>query len=104
MPKVRKAELLFLYPTSSHPVLHLTKYHQNILKGIVSYRADTKPISNKTKGDNSKSKKATVVILVHDTSSCPVLHFYQVSPKYSKGYSSYRVDKKFYADTDPSQK
>ena len=28
------------------------------------------------------------------------LHFYQVLSKYSKWYSSYRADKKFYADTD----
>ena len=59
-----------------------------------------KSFSNKTKGDNSKSKKARVDNLVCDTSSCPDLHFYHVSSKYSKGYSSYRVDKKFYADTD----
>ena len=32
-----------------------------------------------TKGDNSKSKKARVVILVRNTSSGSVLHFYQVS-------------------------
>ena len=59
---------------------------------------DTKSFSNKTKDDNSKSKKGRVVILVRDTSSGPVLHFYQVSSKYSKGYSSYRADKKFYAE------
>ena len=63
-----------------------------------SYRADKKSISNITKVNNSKSKKARVVILVGDTLSCPVLHFYQVLSKYSKGYSSYRADKKFYAD------
>ena len=33
-------------------------------------------------------------------SSRPDLHFYQVPSKYSKGYSSYRADKKFYADTN----
>ena len=51
---------------------------------------NTKSFSNKTKGDscNSKSKKGRVVTLVRDTSSGPVLHFYQVSTKYSKGYSS----------------
>ena len=47
-----------------------------------------------TKRDNVKSKKGRVVILVCDMSSCPVLHFYQVPSKYSKGYSSYRADKK----------
>ena len=60
MPKERKVELTFLYAT--HPVTE-----------------QTISISNKTKGDNSKSKKGRVVILVRDTSSGPVLHFYQVS-------------------------
>ena len=58
-----------------------------------------KPFSNKTKGGNSRSKNGAA-ILVRDMSSGPVLHFYQVSSKYSKGYSSYRVDKKFYTDAD----
>ena len=48
-------------------------------EGYSSYRADKKSISNKTKGDNSKSKTARAVVLVSDTSSGPVLHFYQVS-------------------------
>ena len=58
--------------------------------------------SNITTGVNTKSKKGRVVILVRDTVSGPVLHFYQVSSKYSKGYSSYRADKKFYADANGS--
>ena len=58
---------------------------------------DTKSFSNKTKGDNSKSKNGRVVML-----SGPVLHFYQVSSKYSKGYSSYRADKKLYAESLPT--
>ena len=52
-------------------------------------------LSNITKGDNVKSKKGRVVILVCDMSSCPVLHFCQVPSKYSKGYSSYRADEKY---------
>ena len=48
----------------------------------------------KTKGNNFKSKKGRVAILVHDASSCPVLHFYQVSSKYSKGCLNYRADTK----------
>ena len=51
-------------------------------------------LSNIIKGDNAKSKKDRVVILVCDTSSCTVLHFCQVQLKYSKGYSSYRPDEK----------
>ena len=39
------------------------------------------------------AKVIKVVILVSNTSSCPVLHFYQVPSKYSEGYSSYRADK-----------
>ena len=34
---------------------------------------------NKTKGVNSESKKARVIILVPYTLSWPVIHFYQVS-------------------------
>ena len=88
---------------SSGPVLHFCQVPSKYSKGYSSYRADTKSFSNKTKGDNSKSKKARVVNLVCDMSSHPDLHIYQVSSKYSKGYSSYRADKKFYADADRIQ-
>ena len=50
---------------------------------------DKKSNINATRGDNSKSKKATFVILVCDMSSGHVLHFYQVSSKYSKGCFTY---------------
>ena len=66
------------------PVLHFYQIPSKYSKGYLSYRADTKPISNKTKGNYSKSK-ARVVVLVHDTLSRPILHFYLVSSKYSKG-------------------
>ena len=85
--KVRKSELSFLYATRRLVLFYLsTKYHKNVPKGInyLSHRVDMKSISNKTKGDNSKSKKARVVILVCNTFSRPVLHFYQVLSKYSK--------------------
>ena len=42
----------------------------------------------------AKVKKGRIVILVRDMSSHPVLHFYQVPSKYSKGYLSYRTDTK----------
>ena len=94
-PKVRKAEMPFLYATRHLILFYMsTKSHRNIPT------ADRNSFSNKTKGDNSKSKKVRVVILIWDTSSCPDLHFYQVSSKYSKGYSRYRADKKFYANAD----
>ena len=46
-----------------------------------------------------RGKKGRVVILVQDTLSCPVLHAYQVPSKYSKLYSSYRVDTKSISNT-----
>ena len=52
------------------------------------------PPHTHTHTPHGKSKKGRVVILVRNTSSCPVLHFYQVPSKYSKGYSSYRADTK----------
>ena len=73
---------------------HLYQVPPKYSERYSSYRADTKSISIKTKGNNFKSKKGRVVILVHDASSCPVLHFYQVSLKYSKGCSNYRADTK----------
>ena len=51
-------------------------------------------LSNIRKGDNAKSKKGRVVILVCDTSSHCILHFYQVQSKYSEAYWSYRADTK----------
>ena len=97
--KCKKGRLVILVSvTLSGPVLHFCQVPLKYSKGYSSYRVDTKSFSNKTKCDNSKSKKARVVNLVCDTSSRPDLHFYQVSSKYSKGYSSYRADKKFYTD------
>ena len=104
MTKVRKAKLSFLYMTGHLVLFYIsTKYPSKYSKQYLNYRADTKYISNKTKRNNSKSKKARVAILVHDMLSCPVLHFYQVSSKYSRGYSSYRADKKFYADANANR-
>ena len=51
---------------SSCPILQFYKVPSKYSEGFSSYRADEKSISNKTKGDNSKSKKARVVILVRD--------------------------------------
>ena len=88
--KSKKGRVVILVGnTSSGPVLHFCQVSSKYSKGYLSYRADTKSFSNTTKGDNSKSKKARVVNLVCDTSSRPDLHFYQVSSKYSKGYSCY---------------
>ena len=99
--KSKKGRVVILvHDTLSDLVLHFCQVPSKYSEGFLSYRADTKSFSNKTKDDNSKSNKSRVVILVRDTSSGPVLHFYQVSSKYSKGYSSYRADKKFDVDVD----
>ena len=100
MPKVRKAELSFLYSTHRLVLFYIsTKSHQNISKGI-QVTEQTQNLFQTKQRVNSKSKKARVVILVRDILSRPVLHFYLVPSKYSKGYSSYRADKKFYANAD----
>ena len=102
-PKVRKAELSFLYMTHRLVLFYVsTKYHQNTMYTIFQrvfdlqsrHKINGLSPSNITKGDNAKSKKGRVVNLVCDTSSGPVLHFCQVPSKYSKGYSSYSADKK----------
>ena len=99
--KVRKAELSFLYMTHCLVLVYISaKCHQNIPKVIQVTEQTQNLFQIKQRGDNSKSKKGRVVILVREMSSGLVLHFYQVSSKYSKGYSSYRLEKKFYADTD----
>ena len=93
--KSRKASVVILVRnTMSRPVLHFYQVKLKWSKGYWSYRTDTESNSNTGRGDNSKSKKAKVVIIVSSTSSRPVLHFYQVSLKYSEGCSYYRVDSK----------
>ena len=62
-----------------------------ILWGITEGTRNQWIITVRHKGDNTKSKKGRVVILVRDMSSGPVRHFCQVPSKYSKGYSSYRA-------------
>ena len=53
------------------PILQFYKVPSKYSEGYSSNRADEKSISNITKGDNSKRKKASVVILVRDTSFGP---------------------------------
>ena len=65
--KSKKGRVVILVcHTSYGPVLHVCQVPSKYSKGYSSYRADEKSISNKTKEDNSKSKKARVVILVRD--------------------------------------
>ena len=93
-PKVRKPELSIL---SQHVVLScstslpsIIKIFQRVFKLQSGHKINAESLSNITKGDNAKSKKGRVVILVCGPSSHPVLHFYQVPLK----YSSYRADTK----------
>ena len=106
MPKVRKAELSFLYVTR-HLVLfyNSARYHRNIPKSIRVTERTQNLFQIKQRVITLKLERQIVIFVCHTTSGS-VLHFYQVSSKYSKGYSSYRADKKFYADADgdPSQK
>ena len=76
MSKVRKPELSFVMRlvVSSYS----TNTTKNTLKGIRVTERTRNQIQIR-KGGNYKSKKAKVVILLRDTSSHPVLHFYQVS-------------------------
>ena len=73
--------VILVTDTSFHPILHFYQVPSKYSKGYSSYRVDTKSISNKTKRNNSKSKKARVVILLHDMSSCRLVLFY-ISTKY----------------------
>ena len=68
-----------MYATRRQVLFYISaKYYQNIPKGIrVTERTS---FSNKAKGDNSKSKKGRVVILVRDTSSRPS-KYHQNIPK-----------------------
>ena len=97
-PEVRKPELSFLYATRHLILFYIsTKYHKIFQRVFVlqsGHEINAYSLSNITKGDNAKSKKDRVVILVRDTSSCPVLYFIQVPSKYSEGYSSYRENTK----------
>ena len=83
-----------LIAISPEPTGRGIKIFQSVIDLNSGHEINAKSLSNITKGDNAKSKKGKVVILVRDTSSHPVLQFYQVPPKYSEGYSSYRADTK----------
>ena len=83
MPKARRQSC---YSCTWHVFCISTKYHKNVRKGIwVKERKRNQGIIA-VKHNDAKSKKRRVVILVRDTSSCLILHFYQVPSKYSEGY------------------
>ena len=85
-PKVRKAELSFLYMSCRLVLFYIsTTYHKNIPKGLWLTEQTQNLFQIKQRVITPKRMKARVVNLVCDMSSHPDLHFYQVSSKYSKG-------------------
>ena len=89
-PKASEPELSFLYLT--HLVLlYISIMYHKIFQRVFNLQKHQKinaySLSNTgiTKGDNTKSKKCRVVNFLHDMSSCPVLHFYQIPSKYPEG-------------------
>ena len=78
---------------SSWSVLHNREVSWLYSIRFSSNGADTKLHLKPSRGNNSASMKARVVILVCDISSWPVLHNCEVSWLYSKGYSSCRPDR-----------
>ena len=103
MPKIRKAELSFLYATRCLILFYIflpsiIKIFQRVIDFQSGHEINGLSLSDITKGDNAKSKKDRVVILVRNMLSGPVLHFCQVPSKYSKVYSSYRADTKSFSN------
>ena len=84
-PKVRKAELSFLYLTCRLVLFYIsTQYHQTIPKGIRVTEWTRNLFQTKQREITPKLRKPELPFL-YVTSSHPILHFYQVSSKYSKG-------------------
>ena len=100
-PKVRKPELSFLYAMqqtfSACSTFLISKI--KIIQRVLDLQSRHEIKLKHKKVDNSKSKEARVIIFVRNTSSRLVLHFYQVSSKYSTGYLCYRADKKSNSNT-----
>ena len=88
--------VILVRDTLSWPVLHNCEVAWLYSKRFSSYGADMKLHLKPSRGNNSESMKARVVILVRDTSSWPVLHSCEVSWLHSKGYSSYWTDAKLH--------
>ena len=76
----------------------IIKIFQRVFELQSGHEINGLSLSNITKGDNAKTKKGRVVILVPDMSSGPVLHFCQVPSKYSKGYLWYRANTKSFSN------
>ena len=89
-------DVILVSDISSWPDLHNCEVSRLYSKQFSSYGVDMKLHLKSSRGNNSESMKARVVILLRDTLSWPVLHSCEVSWLYSKGYSSYRADTKLH--------
>ena len=65
-----------------------TKFHENVLDGIKSYRVDMIFIGKISKGHNSVKNVGRVTVLFLCTASDSGLYLYKVSRKYSGRYQS----------------
>ena len=90
--------VILVCDTSSWPVLHNCEASWLYSKRFSSYGADMKLRLKPSRGNNSESMTARVVILIRNTSSWPVLHNCEVSWLYFKGYSSYGADTKLHLE------
>ena len=97
MPKERKAELSFLYGTRRLVLFYISAL--KIFWRVFDWKRGHKFYFKQNEGRYSKSKKTGKPELSFLYTTCHLVHFYQVSAKYSNGYSSNRADKKFYTDT-----
>ena len=91
--------VILVRDTWSRPFLNFYKYHQNIPKGIRVSERTRNVFQTKQREVTPNERKPDVVL------SCSTF-LPSLSPKYSKGYSSYRADKTFLRRRmrDPSQK
>ena len=79
-PKVRKAELSFLNAAHYQVLFYISaKYHQNIPKGIPVSQQTRNLFQTKQREITPTVSKAELSFFLCNTSSGPVLHFYQVS-------------------------
>ena len=78
----------------SRSVLHFYQASSKYSVGYSCYRAETNQIQTQDGEITPKVNKAEVVIPVCDMSSGPVLHYYQVSSRYSKECSTYIANTK----------
>ena len=73
-------ELTFVFSAYRPTVIYIcTKFHENILDGKKSYRADTVFIGKISKGHNSAKNVGGVMVFILCTSSDSGLYLYKVS-------------------------